>query len=95
MKKHNYSRQRDLILRIIRHTNIHPTASWIYEEARKIKPDISLGTVYRNLRLLRSEGKIQEFCMGNEVHCYDGDLREHSHIRCTECGRIVDIPFIT
>ena len=89
------SRQRNLILQILRSTKSHPTADWIYKEARKIIPNISLGTVYRNLNLLRDEGKIQELCYGRGISRYDGDLRDHYHVRCLECGCIQDVPHIS
>jgi Fur family peroxide stress response transcriptional regulator len=54
------SKQREAILRILQSTDIHPTADWIYMEVKKVIPNISLGTVYRNLNLLRDEGLIRE-----------------------------------
>ncbi|MBN2031487.1 transcriptional repressor [bacterium] len=93
-KKLKTSRQRNLILCVIRSTHCHPTADWIFERARKDMPNISLGTIYRNLNLLRDEGKIQELRFGNSVSRYDGDLRSHYHVRCMECGEVVDVPHI-
>ncbi len=46
------SRQRDIILQIVRETDSHPTAEWVHERARRKIPNLSLGTVYRNLNLL-------------------------------------------
>lgn len=89
------SRQRELILQIVRSTHEHPTADWIFEEARHDIPNISLGTVYRNLNHLREEGKIHEICFQNGIRRYDGDLRRHYHIRCTECGALEDIPLFS
>jgi Fur family peroxide stress response transcriptional regulator len=94
-KKIKSSRQRDCILRILRSTKIHPTADWIYESARKDLPNISLGTVYRNLNLLRDEGKIKELCYGKGISRYDGDLRDHYHVRCLGCGCVQDVPHIS
>jgi Fe2+ or Zn2+ uptake regulation protein len=54
-----YSRQREHILKIVQNTDSHPTADWVYEQARAVIPNISLGTVYRNLNLLVEEGLIQ------------------------------------
>ena len=48
----NYSRQREAILEVLRSTDTHPTANWIYTEVKKTIPNISLGTVYRNLKCL-------------------------------------------
>ena len=55
--KHRMTKQRKLILEVLRNTNTHPTADWIYEQVKKEIPNISLGTVYRNLRLLSEMGK--------------------------------------
>jgi Fe2+ or Zn2+ uptake regulation protein len=89
------SRQRELVLRIVRSTHCHPTADWIYEQARSKIPNISLGTVYRNLNSLKEEGKIQEISFQNGIRRYDGDLRDHYHVRCSECGCIEDVPHIS
>ena len=76
------SRQRELILQILRSTKSHPTATWIFEEARKQMPSISLGTVYRNLAMLKEEGRIREMSVGRGTALYDGDLRNHDHACC-------------
>ncbi|MFH1943345.1 MAG: transcriptional repressor [bacterium] len=89
------SRQRSLILQILRSTKCHPTADWIYEQARKRMPNISLGTVYRNLNILRDEGKVQELCFGRGVNRYDGDLRDHYHVRCNVCEKVEDVPHVS
>jgi Fe2+ or Zn2+ uptake regulation protein len=82
-------------LRVIRSTRCHPTADWIFEKAREQMSNISLGTVYRNLSLLRDEGKIQELNFGKGLRRYDGDLRDHYHVRCTVCGKVEDVPHIS
>ena len=94
-QKVKHSRQRDLIVRILRSTHCHPTADWIFEHAREEMPNISLGTVYRNLNHLRDEGRIRELCFGRGGNRYDGDLRYHYHVRCAECGRVEDVPYIS
>ena len=58
-------------------------------------PNISLGTVYRNLNLLRDEGRVRELCFGRGVNRYDGDVRDHYHVRCVECGKVEDVPHIS
>jgi len=88
------SQQRDLILRIVRSDKEHLTADQIYERARAEMPNISKGTVYRNLNLLKNQGKILEIFCGKEAARYDGDLRNHYHVRCVECGKIEDVPHI-
>jgi len=95
IKKTKFSKQRDLILNILRSCSCHPTADWIFTEARKTNPTISLGTVYRNLNLLAAEGRIRELCFGKGVSLYDGDLRDHYHVRCNVCGKVEDVPHIS
>ena len=89
------TKQREAILAALRATDSHPTVDWIYDQVRKEMPNISLGTVYRNLNVLKDEGKIQELCFGRGVNRYDGDLRDHYHVRCVECGRVDDVPHIS
>jgi Fe2+ or Zn2+ uptake regulation protein len=95
IKKSKNSRQRELILQILRSTKSHPAANWIYEEARKQIPNISLGTVYRNLNMLKEEGRIREISFGKGTDLYDGDLREHDHACCMICGRVEDVPHLS
>lgn len=83
--------QRLLILETVRSTDRHPTAEWVYRRVRRRLPRVSLGTVYRNLRVLAEEGLLQELEAGG-LGRYDGNLARHDHFRCTACGRIVDVP---
>lgn len=85
------TRQKKLVLEILRSTNIHPTADWVYEQARKVIPDISLGTIYRNLGYLKSTGEIMELNYGSTFSRYDGNPRNHYHFVCVKCGKILDV----
>ena len=85
------SKQRETILRILRGTASHPTADWIYEQARREMPNISLGTVYRNLRLLTQEGKITELRFNGNLSRFDANISDHDHFQCEQCGRIFDL----
>ncbi|MDM8000880.1 MAG: transcriptional repressor [Dehalococcoidia bacterium] len=85
------SRQREAILRVLRSTRSHPTAEWIYEEVRREIPNISLGTVYRNLRLLKEHGDILELEQAGTFRRFDGNASNHYHFRCEGCGRVFDI----
>lgn len=85
------TRQKKLILDILRSTDKHPTADWVYAEARKVIPDISLGTVYRNLGVLKEAGEIMELNYGSTYSRYDGNPANHYHCVCVNCGRIVDL----
>ena len=84
--------QRKILLEELRKLHTHPTADELYEVVRKRLPHISLGTVYRNLEILSRKGIIRKIELGGTQKRFDGDLEIHQHIRCTECGRIDDLP---
>ena len=85
------SRQREAILEVIKNTKCHPTADWVYSEVRKLIPNISLGTVYRNLSMLSENGTIQKLNIGTTVEHFDGNPMPHYHVCCNVCGGIDDI----
>ncbi len=76
---------------MLRATDTHPNADWIYDRVRNEMPDISLGTVYRNLRLLCQCGKAQEIDMTGTYTRFDGNPDNHYHFRCDNCGRVFDV----
>ena len=84
------TKQRETILAILRSTHCHPTADWVYEQARKVIPNISLGTVYRNLNLLTELNQALRVEHGH-VCRYDGHTENHYHFVCTKCGRVYDV----
>jgi Fe2+ or Zn2+ uptake regulation protein len=87
------SRQRDVILEVVRSTMDHPTADWVYRQARRQLSRISLGTVYRNLKRLAADGLIREVHTGDGPQArFDGNTGRHYHIRCVGCGRVHDLP---
>jgi len=85
------TRQREAILNILRQFDSHPTADRIYEEVRKVIPNISKGTVYRNLKILRDAGEISELNLSGTVSRYEGRQENHYHFRCEKCGRVFDL----
>ena len=85
------SRQREAILRVLRSTVCHPTADWVYGEVKREIPGISLGTVYRNLRLLTETGEVRSYESTGGVSRYDGCAAPHYHFRCERCGALIDI----
>lgn len=85
------SKQRAIILEVLKSTKTHPTADWIYEKVRKRIPNISLGTVYRNLSVLKEMGKIMELNCGEKCSRYDGNPENHYHFVCLKCGRVFDV----
>jgi Fur family ferric uptake transcriptional regulator/Fur family peroxide stress response transcriptional regulator len=88
------TKQKRIILQILKNTDSHPTADYIYQEARKVLPDISLGTVYRNLRVLREQGEILELSYGSTFSRYDGNPSNHYHFVCTKCGKVQDVDIV-
>ncbi len=70
----------------------HPTAYEVYGMVRKAMPQISLGTVYRNLEQLSASGKIQRLSFGSGKRRYDRNPETHHHLCCLECGRVDDLP---
>ncbi|MFA7191286.1 MAG: transcriptional repressor, partial [Dehalococcoidales bacterium] len=69
----------------------YPTADWIYEEARKVLPNISKGTVYRNLKILSQSGRITELRIDKSARRYDGNGNNHYHLKCESCGNVFDL----
>jgi Fur family peroxide stress response transcriptional regulator len=86
-----YSRQREMITDIIKGRRDHPTADMIYSSARERDPNVSLGTVYRNLKQLTDDGVIITLETVDKRLHYDGDTSRHSHFICTDCGNIIDL----
>jgi len=84
--------QRKILVEELRRLHSHPTADELYQVVRRRLPHISLGTVYRNLEILSRTGIIRKIELGGAQRRFDGDLEIHQHIRCTECGRIDDLP---
>lgn len=85
-----YSRQREAIAKDLASRKDHPCADDVYESTRKIFPNISLGTVYRNLKGLSADGKIISFTVDGKEH-FDGDTSNHCHFVCRNCHKIIDV----
>ena len=87
-----YSKQRAIIMDFLKDRKDHPTADVVYTNVRKTLPNISLGTVYRNLMLLTELGEIRKVQVGDGVDHFDPITDEHDHFVCTECGGVYDLP---
>jgi len=85
------TKQRRIILDILEKTKKHPTTEQIYNAVKKRMPHISLGTVYRNLENLSEKGVIRRLDLGDTQRHYDADTSEHFHLRCLDCGEIIDL----
>lgn len=90
-KKQRITRQRKTILEELRKVTTHPAADEIYQIVKKRLPKISLGTVYRNLEALSESGEIQKIDVDKNRLRYDGNPKEHYHIKCIKCGRVDDL----
>jgi len=86
-----FSKQRELILNAVKDNTVHPTADFIYDYLKKDNPNLSLGTVYRNLSQLVSHGYIQKVSMPGLPDRFDANVIEHNHMICDVCGNIQDI----
>ena len=89
-----YSRQREAIYNNLRQRKDHPTADMIFADIRKDFPNISLGTVYRNLSLLSDLGKIQKLAADGIADRFDGNVLPHDHFICRKCGAMTDMDFV-
>lgn len=86
------TRQRLLILEELMQMRTHPTAYEVHGVVKKAMPQISLGTVYRNLEQLSASGRIQRLAFGSGKRRYDGNADTHQHLCCLDCGRVDDLP---
>lgn len=85
------TKQREAILEVLQKTTSHPTADWVYQEVRKQMPHVSLGTIYRNLKVLSEHDEIQELSFGSAHSHFDANPDDHYHFVCERCGAIEDL----
>ena len=86
-----YSRQREAIKDFVIARDDHPTADVVYMNVRKEFPNISLGTVYRNLTLLSDMGELSRLRLGDGVDHFDAITTPHYHFVCQDCGSVTDL----
>ncbi|MBC8536191.1 Fur family transcriptional regulator [Feifania hominis] len=87
-----YSRKREAILNAIRSTATHPTADWVYQKLKKEYPDLSLGTVYRNISRFKEDGRVVSVGVVGGQERLDGVTEPHAHFICRGCGAVLDVP---
>ena len=85
------TRQRQVVLQIIRDSDGHLTANEVLSESRAKLHSISFATVYNSLRFLKDAGHIAEIQFGNGASRFDRITSRHDHAICTKCGTLVDI----
>lgn len=88
--KYRFSKQRQAVLDVVRELKTHPEAETVYKHAKEIIPNISLGTVYRNLNQLVDMGQISVLKDKGLVR-YDGNMEDHDHFHCNTCGSWYDV----
>ena len=86
-----HSKKREAILSAIRSTECHPSAEWVYQTLKPTHPDLSLGTVYRNLIFFQERGEIQSVGVVKGQERFDGVTAPHSHFVCNGCGTVTDL----
>ena len=85
------TRQREVVLRVIRDEPEHLTANEVFDKAKQLLPGISFATVYNSLRYLKEAGHIAEISFGNGASRFDSMTSRHDHAICTKCGKLVDM----
>lgn len=85
------TKQREVVLQVIRDADSHLTANEVFAEAKQLLPSISFATVYNSLRYLKDAGHIAEIQFGNGASRFDRMTHRHDHAICTKCGKLVDI----
>ncbi|HBR58493.1 MAG TPA: transcriptional repressor [Blastocatellia bacterium] len=85
------TRQREVVLKVIREADGHLTANEVFAEAKELLPSISFATVYNSLRYLKDAGHIAEIQFGSGASRFDRMTQRHDHAICTTCGKLVDI----
>ncbi len=86
-----YSKQSEEVLNTVLNSNNHPDAKEIYELVKLKIPNVSLGTVYRNLNTLAKEGLIRKIELDGGNDRFDKTLCLYNHLKCTTCGKVIDI----
>ncbi len=84
-------RKREQILAYLKDTKSHPSAEMVYARLKPEIPDLSLGTVYRNLSLFKQQGVIASLGAVNGVERFDYNTEPHVHFICNECNRVLDM----
>lgn len=85
-----YTKQLQAVWEAVKDESSHPTADQVYDKVRAVMPNISLGTVYRNLQKLVAEEKLQVLTLGRTQR-FDPTLKRHEHFICEKCGRVYDL----
>ncbi len=91
IKELGLTKQREVVLQVIRDEAEHLTANEVFDKAKQLLPSISFATVYNSLRYLKEAGHIAEISFGNGASRFDSMTSRHDHAICTKCGKLVDM----
>ena len=89
-KQARNTRQLEVIWGAIQNDKSHPTADQVYEKVRRKLPNVSLGTVYRNLQKLVADEKLQILMLGRAQH-FDPLVERHQYFICERCEQVYDV----
>ena len=84
-------RKRNAILEYLRCTTAHPSAETIFSDLKAQIPDLSMGTVYRNLNLFRQQGLASVVATVRGVERFDANTDPHVHFICSDCDSVIDL----
>ena len=91
IKELGLTKQREVVLQVIRTEKEHLTANEVFDKAKQLLPTISFATVYNSLRFLKDAGHIAEISFGSGASRFDAMTSRHDHAICTKCGKLVDM----
>ena len=89
------TKQRELILSILKQSDRHLTADEIFFLAKLKMPSIAMATIYNNLNALDDAGIIHRLHIDGVADCFDKITEPHDHLLCDGCGKITDITIPT
>ena len=90
--REKHFRKREAILECLKGTDVHPSAEWVFNQLKPQIPDLSLGTVYRNLSRFKEQGDIISLGTVNGIERFDGNTTPHVHFICSSCDAVIDLP---
>ncbi|MCU7557757.1 peroxide-responsive transcriptional repressor PerR [Macrococcus capreoli] len=85
--------QRQAVLKFLIESNSHPTADEIYKALSPQFSNMSVATVYNNLKVFKDSGLVKELTYGDAASRYDFETDNHYHVICSECGKITDFHY--
>ena len=85
------TKQRELILSILKQSDRHLTADEIFFLAKLKMPSIAMATIYNNLNAMNEAGIVNRLHIDGVADCFDKITEPHDHLLCDKCGRISDI----